>query len=223
MGMLSCSDVQNQYFLDSADKISYFFEEHAFNEHGELTVDKNRAINKIGHALHILDEPYATFTLEEPIQQIAKDIGFIDPIVLQSMIICKQPKIGGVVTKHRDSTFLFTEPSTAVGFWFALEDCTTSNGCLYFKPGSHRDGASTRRFQRTGQLTNSINQNESSNEGGPNNSNITLTFVGQDKIDYPDEQFVAAEVNKGSLVIIHGNKFAVDIVSIYCCCFSIVC
>lgn len=52
--------------------------------------------------------------------------------------ICKQPSIGGAVPPHNDSTFLYTSPPSAVGLWFAMEDCTTSNGCLSFIPGSHR-------------------------------------------------------------------------------------
>ena len=39
---------------------------------------------------------------------------------------------------HNDSTFLYTDPPSAIGFWFALEDCTLENGCLSFLPGSHR-------------------------------------------------------------------------------------
>lgn len=41
----------NQYFLDSADKVSFFFEPKAL-EDGKLIVPKAQAINKIGHALH---------------------------------------------------------------------------------------------------------------------------------------------------------------------------
>lgn len=54
------------------------------------------------------------------------------------MIICKQPEVGAAVNSHDDSTFLYTNPTSAVGMWFALEDCTSTNGCLSFLPGSHR-------------------------------------------------------------------------------------
>ena len=40
------------------------------------------------------------------------------------MYIFKQPKIGGEVVCHQDSTFLYTEPESAVGFWVAIEDAT---------------------------------------------------------------------------------------------------
>jgi hypothetical protein len=74
---------------------------------------------------------------------LAKELGeHVSPRVLQSMIICKQPKIGGkgasddpgfelsVVPCHNDSTFLYTDPPSAVGAWVALEECTANNGCL---------------------------------------------------------------------------------------------
>ena len=35
-----------------------------------------------------------------------------------------------------------------VGYWWALEDCTLSNGCLWAVPGSHRRVVK-RRFKRS--------------------------------------------------------------------------
>jgi ectoine hydroxylase-related dioxygenase (phytanoyl-CoA dioxygenase family) len=64
-----------------------------------------------------------------------------DPKIVQSMYICKQPKIGGKVVPHQDGTFLYTEPMTTIGFWVALEDCSTTNGCLWAWPGSHKGKA----------------------------------------------------------------------------------
>eukprot|EP01025_Chloroclados_australasicus_P035263 TRINITY_DN3595_c0_g1_i1.p1 TRINITY_DN3595_c0_g1~~TRINITY_DN3595_c0_g1_i1.p1 ORF type:complete len:197 (-),score=14.35 TRINITY_DN3595_c0_g1_i1:36-626(-) len=47
------TEKSDQYFLDSANNISLFFEEDAFSETGQqLAID--RRINKIGHALHDL-------------------------------------------------------------------------------------------------------------------------------------------------------------------------
>lgn len=31
---------------------------------------------------------------------------------------------------HNDSTFLYTDPPSAIGAWIALEECTSQNGCL---------------------------------------------------------------------------------------------
>lgn len=48
---------------------------------------------------------------------------------------------------HQDATFLYTEPVRLVGFWFALDDATQQNGCLYIAPGSHCSGVH-RRYTR---------------------------------------------------------------------------
>ncbi|WVO14243.1 hypothetical protein L204_101875 [Cryptococcus depauperatus] len=64
------------------------------------------------------------------------------------MIICKQPRIGGMVPCHNDSTFLYTDPPSAIGAWIALEECTSKNGCLSFLPGSHKLSRTSTRFVR---------------------------------------------------------------------------
>ena len=49
------SHAQDRYFLESGDKIRFFFEEEAFDPAGRLRQSKARSINKVGHALHDLD------------------------------------------------------------------------------------------------------------------------------------------------------------------------
>lgn len=41
--------VGDEYFLTSGDKIRYFLEEDAVDKDGNLTRDKDKAVNKIGH------------------------------------------------------------------------------------------------------------------------------------------------------------------------------
>lgn len=41
----------SKYFLDSADKVSFFFESKAWQD-GKLNTSKRESINKIGHSLH---------------------------------------------------------------------------------------------------------------------------------------------------------------------------
>jgi phytanoyl-CoA hydroxylase len=115
----------------SADQVRCFFEEEAFDADGRLVVDKARAINKIGHALHDRDEVFDRFSRDPRLAAIAADLGVIDPLLMQSMLIFKQPRIGGEVVWHQDASFLLTEPQSVIGFWWALEDATLDNGCLW--------------------------------------------------------------------------------------------
>ena len=62
----------------------------------------------------------------------------VDPVVLDSIVVLKPPRIGGMVNIHQDSTFLMTEPDTIMGFWLPFQDSTLQNGCLWGIPGSHK-------------------------------------------------------------------------------------
>ena len=112
-----------------------------------------RAANKLGHAMHDLDPVFSAFSRGPQLQAIADGIGLVDPKLVQSMYIFKQPGIGGEVVCHQDSTFLYTEPQTVTGFWFAIEDAHRGNGCLGGLPGEHRKGLrEIYRKQADGQL-----------------------------------------------------------------------
>ncbi len=100
----------DDYFLESGDKVRFFFEEDAFLPDGSLKQAKELSINKIGHAMHDLDPVFSSFSRTADLAAVAADVGFEDPKLLQSMYIFKQPSIGGEVTCHQDSTFLYTDP-----------------------------------------------------------------------------------------------------------------
>ena len=128
----------NREFLDSGSTVWCFFEEDAFGPDGELTQPKELSINKIGHAQHDLDDEFRRFSYDPRLAEIATDVGLSDALALQSMYIFKQPHIGGEVGCHQDATFLWTDPVSVTGFWFAIEDATVDNGCLWAAPGGHR-------------------------------------------------------------------------------------
>ena len=139
----------DDYFLRSDNTIRCFFEEEAFGEDGALRQDKALSINKIGHALHDLDPVFERFSRDPKLAAVARDLGLADARVWQSMYIFKQPGIGGEVRWHQDATFFETTPVTVTTFWFALEDATIDNGCLWVEPGGHR-GPMRERFVRHG-------------------------------------------------------------------------
>jgi phytanoyl-CoA hydroxylase len=127
------AQLSQQALVESAGEVRCFFEEEAFDDQGRLVVDKSRAINKIGHAQHDRDALFSRFSRDPRLAALAADLGFEQPRLMQSM-----PRIGGEVVWHQDASFLMTEPHSVVGFWFALEDASRDNGCLWVAPGAHR-------------------------------------------------------------------------------------
>ena len=178
------TQLDDRYFEESGDKIRFFFEHDAFDEAGNLRQAKEQCLNKMGHAMHDLDPVFDAFSRTPELGQIVKDLGFEDPGIIQSMYIFKPPRIGGEVYCHQDSTFIYTEPESCVGFWFALEDATVDNGCMHFIPGGHRLGLKERHFR------------------GPDGK---LTFETLDTTPWPEGAEVAAEAPTGTLVIFDGR------------------
>ena len=78
---------RDQYFLQSAENISIFLEE------GTNDINLN-TVNKIGHGLHIYDEIFQNFSLNNSkFGDICEDIGLKNACVPQSMYILNQLKL----------------------------------------------------------------------------------------------------------------------------------
>jgi phytanoyl-CoA hydroxylase len=131
---------RDAYFEASANRIATFFEEGAFDAQGRLCVPLERAVNKLGHAMHDLDPVFRAFSSGPRLQAVAQSLGLADARLVQSMYIFKQPGIGGEVGCHQDSTYLYTEPESVLGLWFAIEDAHRGNGCLGGLAGEHQRG-----------------------------------------------------------------------------------
>ena len=141
----------SDYFLDSANRIHFFCEPGVVDEEtGDMKsgVSKCEVLNKVGHGLHVANPVFMKYAKSQKVAALARVLGWQSPVLPQSMYIFKQPKIGGEVTSHQDSTFLYTEPrQTCLGLWLALEDATEENGCVWGRPGSHREPL-RRHFKR---------------------------------------------------------------------------
>ncbi|MFC0178865.1 phytanoyl-CoA dioxygenase family protein [Thorsellia kenyensis] len=171
------------HFLNSANTVTCFFEEEAFNDNGELKQAKELSINKIGHAMHDIEPVFEAFSRTKELDTVAKQLGLSQPQIWQSMYIFKQPGIGGEVRWHQDATYFDSDPISVTTFWFALEDATKENGCLWAEPGGHRSPL-RELFKREGNK------------------------IWVDKLDdtpWPDDSTaVPLEVKAGSLVCFHG-------------------
>ena len=178
------TQLDDSYFIDSGDKIRFFLEDDAFDESAALRQAKEHSLNKMGHAMQDLDPVFDTFSRTPELAEVARRLGFDDPVILQSMYIFKPPRIGGEVVCHQDSTYIYTEPESCVGFWFALEDATLENGCMHFIPGGHKLPLKKRNYRKAdGKL-------------------VTETL---DATPWPEDRKVAAEVPAGTLVIFDGR------------------
>ncbi|OMH86105.1 Phytanoyl-CoA dioxygenase domain-containing protein 1 [Zancudomyces culisetae] len=221
--------IGDDYFLTSGDKIRYFLEEGAVkipqsnnsndgSGNGEdikpqLLVPKERAVNKIGHGIHMHSKPFEGITLNEDVRQLAREVGMVDPLVLQSMLIFKQPEIGGEVPPHQDSTFLYTSPKqSAVGFWFALEDCTLENGCLEYLPKSHVVPVTKRMVRNpagSGTVFIDVASDTVTDRDHPTSSPSNDAESNDESEDLALQRrfgaYVPIPVKRGSLVLIHGN------------------
>lgn len=131
---------KSDYFLSSSDKVHFFAEDGVLRDDGSVdpAMPKIDALNKVGHALHAEVPAFKEYVLSEKVGGIMRTVGMQKPTVPQSMYIVKPPRVGGVVTSHQDSTFLYTEPrQSCVAVWLALHACNEQNGCIWARPGSH--------------------------------------------------------------------------------------
>ncbi|MES1909366.1 MAG: hypothetical protein MHM6MM_002117 [Cercozoa sp. M6MM] len=180
---------EDRYFLESGDCTRFFWEADAFDEGtGELTRAKELCLNKIGHALHY-EDPVVRNIVARNFRPVAMSL-FKDPRPLQSMYIFKQPEIGGAVTPHQDSTFLYTEPESCIGSWLALHPARKNNGCLYVVPGSHKNesiGLSQRYLRST------------------KPGEYRTYFEPAEVAPLPTEPSVALEADPGDVVLLHGR------------------
>lgn len=178
------AQLNDRYFIESGDKIRFFLEQDAFDEKGTLRQAKEQCLNKIGHAMHDLDPEFERFSRTQKLAAVSDSLGIDDPAIIQSMYIFKPPHIGGEVVCHQDSTYIYTEPESCTGFWFALEDATVENGCMYFIPGQHK-GPLKKRNYRTG--------------------DASLATDTLDDTPWPEELKQPAEARAGTLVIFDGR------------------
>lgn len=183
----SGTSARDSYFLGSGDKVRYFLEAGARNPDGSLNRPLDVAINKVGHALHYTIPEFRDIVFSERAAGVCSALGYEKVVVPQSMVICKQPEVGGAVHPHVDSAFIYTEPhdpDAVLGFWTPLQPSKLSNGCLYGVPGSHKRPVK-RLFKRTADGT-------------------STEFVPPEEEAFDTTGGVPIEMDPGDMLLIHG-------------------
>jgi phytanoyl-CoA hydroxylase len=178
------TQLEDAYFYESGDKIRFFLEDDAFDEAGKLRQSKQDSLNKMGHAMHDLDPVFDAFSRTPELAALVDSLGYVEPGVIQSMYIFKPPRIGGEVVCHQDSTFIYTEPESCTGLWFALEDATLENGCMHFIPRAHTMPLKQRNYRR-------------------DDGRFVIETI--DDTPWPEGRKLPAEAEEGALVIFDGR------------------
>ena len=187
------------YFLDSGSKISLFYENDAFDENGELKLPLMQSMNKVGHALHDLNDAFSGVCYSNAFKTLAYYIHDLqDPMVVQSMYMFKNKKIGRQVTPHQDSSYVTADPLSCKAIWVALDDAHQENGCMWCVPGSHK----TEPVEYWMQAERSVKYDE---ETGEKIVESKIEHVPGPKPDYDIENSVPLEVKKGGVIMFDGS------------------
>ncbi|KAL8648842.1 MAG: hypothetical protein Q9210_004757 [Variospora velana] len=157
-----------------------------------------RRVARLGCGVHKL-RPFHLLTHSAFNRSIARALGYADARLTQSQLIAKLAGIGGEIVPHQDGCVSFTDPPSALTFWYALEDTTLDNGCLCVAAGSH--------------LTEPIRQRLVKQEDGrPKFEDLTTPLWARgaqvpadDTPPVKEYKYQALDVKKGTLVLFHGN------------------
>ena len=131
----------DDWFLGSGDQVRCFFEEEAFTAEGELRSSPRRCRStRSATRMHDLD----------PVFEALRTTRAWPSVAARPRACATRSRSGRACTSSssrasaarwagtRTRRFLYTDPMTVTGFWFALEDATLDNGCLWVAPGGHR-------------------------------------------------------------------------------------
>lgn len=175
---------KDNYFLKSANNISFFFDKGVVSENllAKKGINPFFALNKVGHALHKKCPVFRKFSRQEKIFRLLKGLSQAKPQLVQSMFIFKQAGFGDEVPPHQDATFLYTKPNSVVGLWLALQDTDEENGCLWVLKKGHKGELKNRFVKRNGQLL----------------------FNDERKVCWKRKEFTPLCAKKGDIIALHG-------------------
>lgn len=80
------NNTTDDYFLESANNVSFFFEDGAFGPDGKLIRPKELSVNKLGHALHDVDAVFKAWARSEKFASVLRSLGYQRPLPVQASV-----------------------------------------------------------------------------------------------------------------------------------------
>ncbi|KAL8751116.1 MAG: hypothetical protein Q9199_006637 [Rusavskia elegans] len=157
-------------------------------------------IARLGCSIHQHLPSFRTITHSAFHRSIAKTLDYTIPLVTQSQLITKPAHVGSRINPHQDGSSSFTDPPSALTFWYALEDAFIDNGCLLVAPGSHLTEPLKQRLAKGVQ------------DRRPEFIQLRKPVWAKNSVDSGNDvhhrreyDYLPLEVKKGTLVLCHGN------------------
>jgi phytanoyl-CoA hydroxylase len=125
------------YFNNSARDIGLFWEKGT-DPASLPPEERERCVSRLGHGLHWVDPVFRRAAQHPKAAEALEGLNGPGINIVQTMIIYKQPRIGGELGFHQDASYLHTEPQSLIACWFALDDIDAENSPLLVIPDSHR-------------------------------------------------------------------------------------
>ncbi|KAL8977582.1 MAG: hypothetical protein Q9205_006645 [Flavoplaca limonia] len=160
----------------------------------------NAPIARLGCGIHQHLPLFRQLTHSAFHRSIATSLDYTTPLTTQSQLITKPAHVGGRINPHQDGCSSFTNPPSALTFWYALEDASLENGCLSVAPGSH--------------LTEPLKERLAKGTEGGRPEFIQLrkpvwatssAHGGRGPHQRREYEYLPLEVKKGTLILCHGN------------------
>jgi len=195
-------DAEHDYsfLLESATKGSFFLEPEALDLQSDgllrPNISKRQAVRKVAHGLHMMKGPFQDYVQSHKLAHLCRSLGWRSPVIVQTVYRLASPLAPGV-SRHQDSTTLFTEPPSVMAVWLALENVTETNGCLQVRGGSHREPI-RERFTRRHHMTDGRNTMKLGFSSGSSSSSSSVTLPS------PETNFSCLETFSGDAVVMHG-------------------
>mmetsp|Transcript_9226 Transcript_9226/g.22665 ORF Transcript_9226/g.22665 Transcript_9226/m.22665 type:complete len:326 (-) Transcript_9226:122-1099(-) len=165
-----------------------------------FSAGSNSPVQQIGHNLHELVPSIRALCYSDTIWKLCVDLGIKNPMIVQSKFVMKPKQHGWRVPVHTDEQFIFTNPISGFGLWWALEDCTKENGCLEVICKSHKDYFMTQRFECDHQ--NAKTQFVRFDRGDQNDREQKTAWTRKVEKEQRDK-WTALQMRPGDLVILH--------------------